>query len=95
MRLQDSDSWMPVALVAAGILIAIPACLPKDSGGDDNRRGGTGWYDSGWDSYSDDHELDDESDGAATTVIEDADLALTWNMTNDIPNPSNWDPNCR
>ena len=83
MYLRDIDSWLPVALVATAALIIIPACLPKDSG-DDSRGGGTGWWDTGWDSYTDYDEYEDDNADAAT--IQDADLDLTWNMTPDLAN---------
>ena len=89
MHLRDIDSWLPVALVAVAALIIIPACLPKDSGDKDNRRGGSGWWDSGWDSYSEFDEYEEEDDGSAATEVTDAALDLTWNMANDVTQP--WD----
>jgi hypothetical protein len=95
MKLRDTDSWLPVALVAAAMLIAIPACLPKDSDGGDERSGGSGYWDSGWDSYSDDNEFDDDSDGDAATDVQDIDIDLSWNMTRDIHSTWNFTADCR
>jgi len=81
MHLRDTDSWLPVAILAAFVLVAIPACLPKDT--DDNKSGGSGYWDSGWDSYDEYNEFDDDSESDAATIIEDIPVNFNWDMTRD------------
>jgi len=95
MPLRDLDSYLPHLIVGASLLLAIPACLPKDSS-DGDSGGGGGWFGRGGDigevsvsspEVSDGswEEDDDFSAGDISLEITSSGVSLSiWNAPTDL-----------